>query len=250
MPTKRVIEKFSQSQFEPIKSFQLQDRLHPKVWDGYKLKPEISKDLIKLAKDYFEYLELGEGVELEDVIFTGSLANFNWSEYSDFDIHLIFDFSTVNKDVNLVKKFLDSAEKVWKSQHEIEIAGFPTELYSQDINDEVIATAQYSLFGNKWLVKPKREKFEIDEDEIRRKAGKFMQQIKDLESELERGETYREINEKFKKIWKRIKTARKAGLEGQGEFSIENLVFKLLRRNGYIARILAVKKESYDRQYK
>jgi hypothetical protein len=71
-------EDFTQAQFEPLKSFRLQDELNPKVWDKDELDPKIKEELLKLADDYFNNLELGN-LELEDVIFTGSLANFNWS---------------------------------------------------------------------------------------------------------------------------------------------------------------------------
>jgi hypothetical protein len=55
---------------------------------------------------------------------------------------------------------------------------------------------------------------------------------------------------KLKKLWKKIKDSRQAGLQKDGEYSVENLVFKLLRRNGYVERLLDVKKKAYDKQYK
>ena len=54
----------------------------------------------------------------------------------------------------------------------------------------------------------------------------------------------------LKKVWKKIKEGRKAGLEKEGEFSIENLVFKLLRRNGYIQKIMDIRRKAYDKQFK
>ena len=89
----KYFEDFTQAQFEPIESFRLQDNLNPKIWNQDKeLKEEIKEELLKLGKDYFENLDLGS-VKLEDLTFTGSLANYNWSKYSDVDLHLVFDFS-------------------------------------------------------------------------------------------------------------------------------------------------------------
>jgi hypothetical protein len=76
-----------------------------------------------------------------------------------------------------------------------------------------------------------------------------MDTIKDLEEDLDNNINSEIILDKLKKVWKRIKDARQSGLEKEGEYSIENLIFKLLRRNGYIQRLLDVKKKAYDKQF-
>ena len=43
--------------------------------------------------------------------------------------------------------------------------------------------------------------------------------------------------EMIEKIKDRLKDYRSAGLEREGEYSYENLVFKFLRRNGYIQKL-------------
>jgi hypothetical protein len=228
----------------------LKDSLNPKVWpDGdEKVNQKIRKDLLEIAEDYFGNLEVN--AKLQDIVLTGSLANFNWSEYSDFDLHLIFDFGEINKDEELVRKFLDAVEKVWKLQHDITIEGYEVEVYCQDSKQEHISTGQYSLMEDKWLVKPSKDSFVPDEELIKRKAEQIMSSVEDLENDLEEDQSYDLINAKLKKVWKKIKDNRKAGLEREGEYSVENLVFKLLRRNGYIGKILDVKRKAYDKQFK
>lgn len=245
----KLFEDFTQAQFEPIKSFTLQESLNPKIWEGDTLKDEIKYELIKLGNDYFENLDLGD-VELKDLIFTGSLANFNWSEYSDFDLHLLFDFSDINEDVDLVRKYLDAVEKSWKLQHDIKIKGYDVEVYCQDINQEHHSTGVYSLFNDEWINKPTKQNFEIDEESIRKKASFFMGSIDDLDRKIEMGATFDDVKSTFKKLWKKIKDARQAGLEKEGEFSVENLVFKLMRRNGYIQKFMDLKANTYDKQFK
>ena len=252
MPTNMIFkhfEDFTQAQFEPIKSFKLQDELNPEVWEDDKINSEIKDELLELCKDYFEELNLGK-VELKDIIFTGSLANYNWSKYSDFDLHLVFDFSDVNEDVDLVRKYLDAVEKSWKLQHDIKIKGYDVEIYCQDANQEHISTGIYSLENDEWIKKPSKESFEPDEESIRKKASIYMKTINELETAFKSGKTHDELEPKIKKLWKKIKDGRQAGLEKEGEFSIENLVFKLLRRNGYIERFMDLKRKSYDKQYK
>jgi hypothetical protein len=242
-------EHISQAQFEPIKSFYLKSDLCRKVWDkGDNLKTEIRDGLLKIANDYLDYLEID--VTLDDIILTGSLANYNWSDYSDFDLHLVFNFGDVDENTNLVKKFLDASEKVWKFQHDLEMGDFPVELYCQDTNQKHTSTGIYSVMNEEWIKKPKRSEFTPDEELIKIKSKKVMIDIKDLESDLNSDMKSEIILDKLKRVWKRIKDARQAGLEKDGEYSIENLIFKLLRRNGYIQRLMDIKREAYDKQFR
>ena len=77
-----------------------------------------------------------------------------------------------------------------------------------------------------------------------------MFKIDDMESDLENDYNYEKLSEKVLKIWKKVKDNRQKGLDKEGEFSIENLVFKLLRRNGYIKKLLDLKSNVYDKQFK
>ena len=65
---------------------------------------------------------------------------------------------------------------------------------------------------------------------------------------------------KINRIKEKIRSMRQSGLERAGEFSTENLAFKILRRNGYLERLystatkdfddsLSVKQESLLREY-
>ena len=237
-----------ESDFKPIKSFYLKDELNPKIWDNFEIDENIKEDLLKIADDYIKNLDLD--IDINDIVLTGSLANFNWSDYSDFDLHIIFDFSEINKDEVLVKKYLDSVEKLWKEYHDILISGYEVELYCQDIKEKHNSTGIFSLLNNEWIKKPTRENFIPDEDLIRIKAESIMTRVDDIEDESEHEYEYKELSEKLKRVWKKIKENRQKGLDKEGEFSTENLVFKLLRRNGYIKKIIDLKTKIYDKQYK
>ena len=52
----------------------------------------------------------------------------------------------------------------------------------------------------------------------------------------------------IKKLTKeRVRNFRQAGLERGGEYSVENLAFKLLRRNDYLKKLSSLKILSYDK---
>lgn len=243
------IEAEETERYKPIHSFTIKDELSSKIWETDDIIIEsIREQLLTIANDLFDKLELE--FDLADIILTGSLANYNHSEYSDFDLHLLMDFNMINKDYDFVRKYADSVAAVWNLQHEIQIEGYDVEVYLQDINEIHNSTGQYSLLNNQWNVKPEISTFEPDEELIKIKSKSIMDRIDEIEKSYEGGLDYETLINDIKRIFKKIKDGRKSGLVREGEYSIENLVFKLLRRNGYIEKIIDIRRESYDKKFK
>jgi hypothetical protein len=247
---------FVQADLEPIKSFYLKDELNPKVWgEESELDSEIREQLLQIAQDFYENIEMP--ADVVDIAFCGSLCNYNWSEkYSDFDLHVIIDFNDIDDNYELVEKACDYAKKVWNAQHDIKIKGYEVEIAIQDgadLNKAIDGGRMggvFSLLNNKWIKKPERADFEPDEKLISEKAKTIMMTVDDIEEESEE-DKYETFEEKISKIWKKIKNYRQSGLESEsGEYSVGNLVFKLLRRNGYIGKIMEMKRKLYDKQFK
>jgi hypothetical protein len=240
---------FVQSDLEPVKSFIPKEVLNPKIWnEDMEIYPEVSEQLLTIAKDFYEKTEIE--APIEDIILVGSLANYNWSErYSDYDLHIVIDFKKVSKDVHIVDKLVDLARKTWNDTYDIKIKGYEVEVYIQDIEADGIKSGTYSLLNDKWLITPEKIDFDMDEETIKEKARRVMIQISDIEKELDKLE-YDDFKKKIDRVWKKIKNFRKSGLEEEGgEFSVGNLVFKLLRRNGYIGKVMDMKKKSYEKQF-
>jgi len=246
---------FVQADFEAIKSFYLKDELNPKLWEGFDLDEEIRRDLLRIGKDFYD----GTGIEADvlDIVLCGSLCNYNWSErYSDYDLHIIIDLSDVDENPEMAESHCDFAKKLWNSQHDIKIAGYEVEVAIQDKEDMKRSIkagrmgGAFSLMKDEWIKKPEKTDFEPDEMVIRKKAIPIMEQIDELEEEISE-DRYEAFKEKIDKVWKKVKDFRKSGLESEsGEFSTGNLTFKLLRRNGYITKVMEMKSKSYDRQFR
>ena len=58
----------------------------------------------------------------------------------------------------------------------------------------------------------------------------------------------KDISKETSDLYKRLKKFRQRGLESGGEYSYENLTFKLLRRNGYIGKLLDLKSTIIDKK--
>jgi len=102
--------------FEDLEPF-YQPKLNPKVWgiadvnSAPKIHPGLRNRLLVIAQDFYEALKIE--IPIEDIHLTGSLANYNWTKYSDFDVHVLFDFTKINEDTALVKKALDGQRFMW-----------------------------------------------------------------------------------------------------------------------------------------
>lgn len=227
--------------------FEMRNELNPKIWDeNQKMKPEVRKNLLKIADDYFESLEI-PGVDIEDVTMTGSLANYNWSKYSDVDLHIVVDYKDIPVDESLVQDFLKSKSSAWNKEHDVTIYGYDVELYVQDINEPHHSTGVYSILNNEWNIKPEKKKISFDDKSVKDKSNMLMDRIEDLYDELINGD-YQTAIKGVEKLTEKIKKMRQSGLDSGGEFSVENIVFKVLRRNGMLDRLYDIKTVAYDKE--
>ena len=229
-----------------LNSFIIQPILNPKIWETEdKLFDDIREQLLKIANDFFDFLDI-PWVKIEDVYFTGSLANYNWSSFSDIDLHLLISYEDVNEDYELVKDYLKTKKDLWGKQHNLKIKGFDVELYAQDINEKHASTGVYSIENEKWIIKPTLERVEIDKPTIKKKSAELMNKIDGI-ADLYKKKEYQEVLDSYDILWKKIKKMRQAGLDKSGEFSSENLIFKVLRRTNYLEKLSNIKLLAYDK---
>lgn len=233
-----------------IKSFQIKDHLCPLIFDmgangSYVMKKEIVDRLLEITDNFIDFA--GVDFFIHDVILTGSLANYNWSEYSDVDLHILVDMDELNDDNSnsitlhdIVKEFFDAKKGLWNEQNDIKIKGFDVEIYVQDIDEEHSSTGVYSILNNEWIVEPSLKKENIDTNQILNKGEYFAKKIDTLINDFNSGE---DVTKQILDLRDKLKKFRKSGLTSGGEYSYENLTFKLLRRNGYIEKLMGLKKD-------
>ena len=228
------------------------DTLHPQFWDEFEFKEDVLKPILKIVDDFVKDDAHISPEMVEDIQLTGSLANYNYSEYSDLDVHILLDFADINKDEEIVKRALDGKRFIWNLRHDIKFNGHEVELYFQDIHEPHVASGLFSLSGNRWIKKPKYEKPEIDHEDVVKKANSFKKELDLLADVLDNISDEKEfslINKRAKKLKEKIMRMRKEGLAGKGEFSVENLAFKTLRNDQTIARLNELIIKSYDLMY-
>lgn len=206
---------------------EVHNHLNPRLWTNKEIIPEVQAALLRIAKEFYEFLDFE--VPLKDIQITGSQANYNYTKFSDLDLHLIVPYNGVSCD-EPVEDLFDTKRKLWKARHTITIHGIPVEVYVEDV-DTANHKATYSILTNKWLNPPTKEQgAQWDQKSI----------VRDMTVWLERMLTLVEKRdiEKLEEFKDQLKHFRQAGLNRSGEWSQENLVYKALRNLGAINLLL------------
>jgi hypothetical protein len=206
--------------------------LNPKIWEGDRLKLEVKQKLIEIARAFEDFV--GIELDVEDYTVTGSNANYTWTDYSDLDLHLIIPGTPTDDQ----RELFTAKKALWAEQHDITIKGLPVECYVQGSEEPHHSTGVYSVVKDAWLVKPKKVKPSIDDAAIEAKKDAVLAQIEHalLSKDLD----------KLRAVKDKITQMRKAGLARAGEWSVENLVFKILRNLGLIDQITEKIRELED----
>jgi len=234
-----------------LSSFKVRESLNPKIWkkiDGtVKMNPEVRAALLDIANDFIEYLKVE--IVVTDVIMTGSLANFNWSSFSDIDLHIVADFSQFPEEqLDLYKELFNLKKTLYNDKHDITIFGYDVELYVQNETESHFTSGVYSVLFDEWSNKPKKENVKIDTSLIKTKTNQWMDIIDGVIENVS-DEPIDKAKQIIKKYKDKLKKYRTCGLEKQGEYSDENLVFKALRRNGYIEKLHSFEDKLIDKTY-
>ena len=229
------------SNFQKIlDSFNLRDTLNPKIWDNptdpkkATMKNNVRLALMKIAEEFIDYL--GDDAFVEDITLTGSLSNFNWSEYSDFDLHIIVDLERFEKEEETYKELFNLKKQVFNDKHDIKIYGYDVELYAQGSGEKHESSGVYSVMDEKWINVPEKTKVKIDKSIIEDKVKNWNEKIENALEEL-KGKDLKKGKKKIEDLKSKLKEYRKSGLDKDGELSYENLTFKFLRRNGMIEKL-------------
>ena len=214
------------------------DELNPGLWGKDEhLRPEVREALLRIADDFREFLGVDD-LEVKDITISGSNAAFNYTPTSDIDLHLVVNIPELDDEV--YRELFNAKKYQYNDQHDIRVRGSDVELYVQPAEDKHISQGIYSVVQQKWLNVPRRLRAEVDDDSVRHKAEDLEARIQQA---MESGDP-----ETMNRLWQKIKDMRKAGLEQKGEFSTENLVFKLLRVNGLIEKLQTARQAARDQE--
>jgi hypothetical protein len=232
-----------------ISSFFPQKTLEPKIWEkgGEKINPKVRKNLLEIAYQFID--TFGLDVVVDDILVTGSIANYNWSEYSDIDLHILVDYNQFsNNTKEMYVEFFDLKKIVFNQKRDVKMFGYDVEVFVEDADVKGISGGVYSLMDDEWINEPKKDSIGTpDTKQVKEKSEQWMKKIDGVLKNIE-DETPDEIRSILKQYKDKLKKYRVCGLQKGGEMSIENLVFKVLRRNGYIEKLYSIPTQVIDKK--
>jgi len=234
-----------------LKSFEPKKELNSKIWDkkgdSYMMDPKVREKLLETSNIFIDFL--GVDVLISDIIMIGSLTNYNWSKFSDIDLHIVVNYSQFPENAkDLYVEFFDLKKVVFNQKHNIKMFGYDVECFVQDENQVAFSSGVYSLLYDEWVNKPQKISMEtIDKELIREKSKQWMRIIDGVIENIQ-DEKPDDVKEIVKKYKEKLKNFRNCGLEKDGEMSLENLIFKLLRRNGYIEKLYNIPTNVIDKE--
>ena len=234
-----------------LSSFKLKDNLCKDIWiksnGRYVMKPNVRERLLKIANNFIDFLNVD--LVISDIIMSGSLANYNWSDYSDIDLHVVADFSQFNKiEKPLYDELFYLKKSLYNKQHDITIYGYEVELYVEDESqiNEVKNIAKFSVLDNEWIQTPTQVDITFSNDTVKSKSQQWMNIIDKLIDNI-KDDDFEDARILIDKYNDKLRKYRTCGLQSGGEYSDENLVFKVLRRNGYLEKLKGLKDKLTDK---
>lgn len=213
--------------------------LNPDIWiNQTELNPEIREKLLQISNDF--YIDTKLQAAIKDILLLGSNANYNWTPTSDLDVHVLIDFKLLKMSPEDAKAYTNLLKYKWNTQHDIHIKTYNVEMYIQDISAKNASTGVYSILNNKWIKTPFKENVVLDKELIKQKYQDYVGKIK---------EAIKDKNlVRMKQILKDVHDLRQSGLDRAGEFSTENVVFKLLRNKKHLDTLRDEINKQYDKQ--
>ena len=248
----REISPFYHDVLNPVFWTKKKDRSGDEKWV---FDQRVRRKLLRIAKEFFsKFSDVLKEKNIVDIQLTGSLSNFNYTDFSDLDVHIIVDLTGIDDDnPQILKLAIDGIRFAWNLRHDIVIRGYDVELYVQNEDEPYTASALFSLLNNEWIRKPVYDPPTVDEMDVDKKYNGIVSDIENLHSRLmisaDLPTNARQLYKRCVKLKDKIQKMRKEGLSKGGEMSIGNLAFKKLRNEGYIEKLIDIISKSYDKIY-
>ena len=198
------------------------DELNRKLFDGDKLKEDVRERAIEIAQFFAE--ESLVPIDILDVLLVGSNASYNYTEQSDFDLHIVTNFEFMDASEEILRAVFDSEKGRFRDAYEITIKGIPVEIYVQDIDSSVNSNGVYSIMEDGWIKYPEKieiPKYQYFETDLRNQMDEITKILATNDAET--------IKNKLNQLY----LMRKNSIAADGEFGEGNLIFKELRNLGY-----------------
>jgi hypothetical protein len=223
-------------------SLEYRRNLNQKLFDGDTLRPDVRDAFLRIANAWIKYAKIPED-HVTDIIFTGGNCNFNYSNHSDCDVHIVYDRSSLAVNTpSIWDSYLDDRKSLWSKNHHITVKGYTVELFAQSSEDVLVASGVYSLSRNDWIKKPVRGRYHFKNDPA------LIKKVEETKKTLDKMIKDDVGSAEFEIMKGKLKAMRNSALQSGDEFTFDNLVFKALRNTGALDRMNAYLGTHHDKE--
>lgn len=207
------------------------------------LKDKVRAKMLEIVDEFLADLkEQDIKIKVDDILFIGSNASYNYTKNSDIDLHIIANVKSTNYSPEVADALYSAYRSLFNKNLEIKFFDIPLEIFVETENSTRVSNGIYSVKKNKWVKKPVQEDIpEYDKKALDKLVTewetKYKNIVKDIKDEKLKDET--KVVKLLEDIYEKL---RKKGIS-KGEYSIENLAFKELRNKGYLDQLKEYRNE-------
>ena len=220
-------------------AIELHDELNPIIFDeSNKLRPLVRKSLLRVISKYIESSEIISMSDVIDAQLVGSIASYNFTPYSDLDVHLVVNMEAVSCDPALFQLACNAERSNFNKNYDITIKGIEIEMYVEDVKASTASNGIYSLYKDEWIKFPQKitvPNYDSDEEYIA-----LLDKWKSLaETVLGSANEAQQVQDYINNLY----NLRRTSIMTEGEFGKGNLVFKEIRNLGLLDKL---KEKQYE----
>lgn len=212
-------------------SLEKHDTLNQAIWDGDNLKEDVKGAIREIVQKYVEDSEILCMNDIIDIELLGSNASYNYTQYSDLDIHLVVNMEALSSDPTLVQIACNAEKALFNKAYSFMVKGVEVELYVEDVKAATASNGIYSITKDEWIKKPEPIDIPdfIEDDEYLTILDNWMIRAKNALNDTSSIEIQQFINDLY--------NLRRLSIMTDGEYGKGNLVFKEIRNAGLLQEL-------------
>lgn len=214
------------------------DELNTALFAEDRLMPEVRVQLRKIADQFIRFVAVP--LDVKDIVFTGSNASYHYTQHSDIDLHVIVKLKGGASMRAYMRQLFDAKKSLWNQMHDIHIRGYEVELYIEPTEEPAVSSGVYSVMNDSWVKHPKKENPTLDDISVQSKYRQY-------KNEIEAAVKTNDVSE-IDALLAELREMRSSGLAKGGEYSVENIVYKLLRVRGDLQKLWSARSELGDKE--
>lgn len=191
---KESLNESLQESYELEEEIKVNNTLNKDLFDDNdELKEEVNEKLLDIVDSFLDKLNEDKiKINIVDVRLLGSNANYNYTDKSDIDLHIVADIDSLPCEQHVMNQLYDAYKSNYNKKHDIKIKGHDVEIYVEDVKTPANSNGVYSLYTG-WIKKPDKTKIpEIDYEEFE----KVFKEYEDRYWELMKDSDYYKTSEK------------------------------------------------------